>query len=198
MINSIFTKNFGPLEIFEWNKLGKINLILGPNSSGKSFLLKALYTAIRTLEDYRRGDDQRSTAEILQNKLYWTFQTDKIGDIVTKGAALPLEYKMTVDGNEFRYAYGRDTTKQISEIENHVSNRDANSVFLPAKEVLSIYHNILKSREVDKVFGFDDTYLDLARAIRQSPKKGENFDEFAQSRQKLEEVIGGKIEFDAP
>ncbi len=198
MINSIFTKNFGPLEIFEWNKLGKINLILGPNSSGKSFLLKALYTAIRTLEDYRRGDDQRSTAEILQNKLYWTFQTDKIGDIVTKGAALPLEYKMTVDGNEFRYAYGRDTTKQISEIENHVSNRDANSVFLPAKEVLSIYHNILKSREVDKVFGFDDTYLDLARAIRQSPKKGKNFDEFAQSRQKLEEVIGGKIEFDEP
>jgi len=71
-------------------------------------------------------------------------------------------------------------------------------VFLPAKEVLSIYHNILKSREVDKVFGFDDTYLDLARAIRQSPKKGKNFDEFAQSRQKLEEVIGGKIEFDEP
>jgi len=85
---------------------------------------------------------------------------------------------------------------QISELENHTPKRESNSIFLPAKEVLSIHHIILKSREIDKVFGFDDTYLDLARAIRQSPKKGKNFDEFARSRQKLEEMIGGKIEFD--
>jgi predicted ATPase len=196
MINSVYTKNFGPLDNFEWNKLGSINLIIGPNSSGKSFLLKALYSAIRTLEDYRRGDDQRTAAEILQEKLYWTFQADKIGDIVSKGADSSLEFKMQIDGQDFRYAFGRDTVKQISEIENHVNKRDNNSVFLPAKEVLSIHHTILKSREIDKVFGFDDTYLDLARAIRQSPKKGKNFDEFAKSRQKLEEIIGGKIEFD--
>jgi len=196
MISSVQTQNFGPLEHFDWQNLGSINLILGPNSCGKSFLLKAMYSAIRTLEDYKRGDDQRTIADILQNKLYWTFQVDKIGDVVTKGSVSPLEYKMTVDGSDFRYAYGKDTSKQISDIENNIMARESNSLFLPAKEVLTIYHNILKSREVDKVFGFDDTYLDLARAIRQSPKKGKNYGEFAKSRQKLEDMIGGKIEFD--
>ena len=66
MINSVHTNNFGPLTDLQWNKLGNINLILGPNSCGKTFLLKALYSAIRTLEDYRRGDDQRTASEILQ------------------------------------------------------------------------------------------------------------------------------------
>lgn len=198
MINSLQIKNFGPLTNLNWNNLGGINLILGPNSCGKTFLLKAMYSAIRTIEDYRRGDDQRNASEILQEKLYWTFQTEKIGDIVTKGAESPLMLKLQFDGSDFRYSFGKDTVKQISEIENHASKRESNSIFLPAKEVLSIHHIILKSREIDKVFGFDDTYLDLARAIRQTTKKGKNFDEFARSRQKLEDVIGGKIEFDEP
>ena len=196
MINSVRTNNFGPLTNLQWNNLGNINLILGPNSCGKTFLLKALYSAIRTLEDYRRGDDQRTASEILQEKLYWTFQSDKIGDIVTKGAESPLSFKMQMDNHDFCYSFGSSTVKQISELENHNPKRDSNSIFLPAKEVLSIHHIILKSREIDKVFGFDDTYLDLARAIRQAPKKGKNFDEFARSRMKLEEMIGGKIEFD--
>lgn len=196
MINSVRTTNFGPLTDLNWNNLGNINLILGPNSCGKTFLLKGLYSAIRTLEDYHRGDDQRTASEILQEKLYWTFQCEKIGDMVTKGAEGPLSFKMKIDNHDFQYSFGRDTVKQISELENHNPKRESNSIFLPAKEVLSIHHIILKSREIDKVFGFDDTYLDLARAIRQAPKKGKNFDEFARSRQKLEEMIGGKIEFD--
>lgn len=196
MINSLELKSFGPLTHLSWNNIGGINLIIGQNSCGKTFLLKALYSAIRTLEDYRRGDDQRNASDILQEKLYWTFQTEKIGDIVTKGAETPLSLKLQSDNQVFRYSFGKDTVKQISEIENHTSKRDSNSIFLPAKEVLSIHHIILKSRETDKLFGFDDTYFDLAKAIRQTTKKGKNFDEFARSRQKLESVIGGKIEFD--
>lgn len=196
MINAVSTQNFGPLDKLEWKNLSSINLIIGPNSCGKSFLLKSLYSAIRTLEDFRRGDDQRTASEILQEKLYWTFQADKIGDLVTKNAESPLKFKMQIDHQDFQYSFGKDTIKQISEIENLTSKRDNNSIFLPTKEVLSIYHIILKSRELDKVFGFDDTYLDLARAIRQTTKKGKSAGEFAQSRLKLEEIIGGKIEFD--
>ena len=77
-----------------------------------------------------------------------------------------------------------------------MSPRDSNSIFLPAKEVLSLQPIILKSREQDQVFGFDDTYLDLARALRQSPKKGKNYTEFAKSRQSLENIIGGRVEFE--
>jgi energy-coupling factor transporter ATP-binding protein EcfA2 len=196
MLDKIELRNFGPLDSLEWANLGKINLILGGNGSGKTCLLKTIYSAIRTLEDYKRGNEQRSAAEILADKLYWTFQTDKIGDLVSKGGDGALSCKINLDGNDFSYAFGRDTSKQITSLENHVPPRASNSVFLPAKEVLSLHNIILKSRELDKVFGFDDTYLDLVRALRQPTSGGRNYAEFAQSRNKLEDLLGGKVVFD--
>ena len=196
MLNRIGLKNFGPLPHLDWRDLSSINLVIGCNGAGKTFLLKALYSAMRTLEEYKRGDDQRTAAEILAEKLYWTFQPDKIGDLVTKGADGALSCSIQFDERDFVYSFGKDTTKQISSLENHVPPRASNSVFLPAKEILSLHQIILKSREQDKVFGFDDTYLDLARALRQSPKKGKNFAEFADSRKNLENFLGGRIEYD--
>ncbi|MBK8971399.1 MAG: AAA family ATPase [Hahellaceae bacterium] len=196
MINRITLDNFGPLTRIDWSTLGKINLVIGGNGCGKTFLLKAIYSSLRTLEDYKRGNEQRTASEILTEKLYWTFQAEKIGDLVSKGADYPLSSTLNIDQKQFTYSYGRDTTKQISSLENHVPPRISNSVFLPAKEVLSLHQVILKSREQDKVFGFDDTYYDLAKALRISPSKGKNFREFAQSRTQLEEILGGVVEFD--
>ncbi|MCS4511537.1 ATP-binding protein [Xylophilus ampelinus] len=196
MINQIKLENFGPLSSIHWSGLGKINLVIGGNGSGKTFLLKAIYSSLRTLEEYKRGDEQRSISEILWEKLYWTFQAEKIGDLVSKGADAPLSSSLTIDKKGFSYHFGKDTTKQISSVENHVLPRASNSVFLPAKEVLSLHQIILKSREQDKSFGFDDTYFDLAKALRISTSKGRNFAEFSQSRRKLKDILGGVIEYD--
>ncbi len=196
MLNRIELTNFGPLRQIEWKNLGPINLIIGANDTGKTFLLKALYSGMRTLEEYKRGDDPRTAAEILADKLHWTFQAEKIGDLVSKGANAALSCSLSLDHREFSYSFGKDTTKQIATVENHVMTRASNSVFLPAKEVLSLYHIILESREEHRVFGFDDTYLDLARALRQSPKGGKNYSEFGKSRQRLETILGGKVDYD--
>lgn len=198
MINQIKLENFGPLSKINWSALGKINLVIGGNGSGKTFLLKAVYSSLRTLEEYKRGDEPRSASEILREKLYWTFQAEKIGDLVSKGADEPLSNALTIDGKEFIYSFGKDTNKQILGLENHVPSRRSNSVFLPAKEVLSLHQIILKSREQDKVFGFDDTYYDLAKALGKETSKGNNYKEFVQSRRQLEEkIVGGVVEYDS-
>ena len=195
MIHQVKLNNFGPLAHINWSGLGKINLVIGGNGSGKTFLLKAIYTSLRTLEEYKRGNEQRSAAEILADKLHWTFQAGKIGDLVSKGADAPLSNSLTIDGQDFSYSFGKDTSKQISSLENQVPPRASNSIFLPAKEVLSLHQIILDSRE-DKKFGFDDTYFDLAKALRRTTTRGNNYKEFAQSRQQLEGILGGVIEYD--
>jgi len=63
--------------------------------------------------------------------------------------------------------------------------------------VLSLQHIILKSRDVDKDFGFDDTYYDLAKALRLLPTKGNNHTHFVKARTSLEEMFGGKVIFDS-
>lgn len=132
------------------DSFSNINLVIGENATGKTFFLKALYSAIRSMEDYRRGDDVRSMNDILSEKLRWTFQVDKLGDIVRRGA----------------------------------------------EEALSLFSVILKSREVDRAFGFDDTYYDLAKALRIAPSKGRNYTAFAKARKELKNVINGKVDYD--
>jgi len=198
MIQSAELKNFGPLRDFKVDRFENINLIIGENSSGKSFLLKALYSAIKSIEDFKRGDDIRNISEILSDRLYWTFQTEKIGDIVSKNAdkTSPLTFKIFLDGKEFQYSYGRNTQKSIQNIVNKTIPREGNSIFIPAKEVLTLFNVIIQSREKDKIFGFDDTYLDLVRALRIPVTKGNNYPSFSSSRKVLEDLIGGKVKYD--
>ena len=196
MFNKITLKNFGPLDEVVWHNLGNVNLVIGENGCGKTFILKALYSTIRTLEEYKRGDDKRSESEILADKLYWTFQTDKIGDLVTKGAESALSCTVEFDQQTFSYSFGKDTNKKIISLENNVSPRSSNSIFIPAKEILSLQQIILKSRDTEKEFGFDDTCLDLARALLQPVGHGRSYTSFASSRKNLESLLGGKVEYE--
>lgn len=101
MLNKIQVSNFGPITNLEWKKLGKINLIIGENGSGKTFLLKAIYSALKTVERFKRGHEMRSSADILSEKLYWTFQVEKFRELVQKGTIEPLSFSMWMGKKPF-------------------------------------------------------------------------------------------------
>lgn len=196
MIQQIKIKNYGTIQELGFNKFENINLIIGENGTGKTFLLKSLYSAMKTMEEYKRGDDIRNINDILAERLRWTFQTDKLGDIVKKGSDAPLSFEMKWNNKDFSYSFAEKTTTKISKVTQDVSPIESNSIFIPAKEVLSLFGIILKSREVDKVFGFDDTYYDLVKALRIAPQRGKNFSAFAKSRESLKDIIDGRVEYD--
>jgi AAA15 family ATPase/GTPase len=196
MIKQINLKNYGPLNNVSWDNCAPINLIIGDNGSGKTFLLKALYASIRTLEEYQRGDSIRSESDILSEKLHWLFQADKIGDLVTKGDNKGLSCSIMYDKSSFEYDFGRDTKKQIKTIRNTIHKLSSNSVYIPAKEVLSLHRIIQSSRTIEQSFGFDDTYLDLIKALQYTPINGEHGHDFSSSKKTLSKIIGGSIEYD--
>ncbi len=197
MINNVKLDNFGPIKHLDWQNISNMNVIIGKNSTGKTFLLKSLYTAMKTIEEYRRGDNPKTLSDILLDKLIWTFQTDTIGDLVNKEEN-SLSFSMDFKNQHWNYSFGKETSKQIKSIEYHIDKREIdNSIFLPAKEITSLDKIIFDSRENKQLFGFDNTYYDLAKAIRQSTQKGRNFPEFAKCRKSLKDIIEGRIEFDA-
>ena len=193
MITSVALTNYGPIKNMELYNLGPINLLIGPNRSGKTIFLKALYSALRTIELYRRGKNIDSDKEILFKKLYWAFQTDKIGNIVRRPDQGSLKFSMTEDDDgEFSYSFSSSAEKQIVKVSNSCAKRDTNSVFLPSKEVLSLLDTIVHEREVRQTFGFDDTYYDLAKAL-QPTSKGKNLKVFSDMRVRLEDAIEGRL-----
>jgi len=196
MIKSVVIQNFGPLTNIKWKDLGKINVIFGENCSGKTFLMKSLYTAVKSLESYKRGNDNRCLGEILANNLYWTFQVPKLGNIVTKSQPSPLYFEISIENKCFNYVFGKDTTKKILSLENYIDPQKSNSIFLPAKEVLSIYQNIIGDYERYRTFGFDSTYIDLVKALNAPEIKEEKIHPVIKKViTKFEKMIGGKIEF---
>lgn len=195
MINSIALKNYGLITELKWDNLSNINIIVGANGTGKTFLLKSIYSSLKTLETFQKGNEYRNESEILSDKLYWTFQTSKIGNLVTKGATEPLEHSILHNDNLFSYKFGKDTTKNITHITNRTQRREANTIFIPAKEVLTLQKIIIQSRE-SKNFGFDETYYDLALALQFPKTKGNISKKVTESRKILEDLLEGKIEVD--
>lgn len=201
MIKSVKLKNFGPLEDMEWKNIGSINLVIGKNSTGKTFLLKALYTAVKTIEGYKRNNENRSVREILADKLYWTFQPgDSIGNIVAKGQdSLSFEMQFSQDGGreqEFLYDFGNRANGVRSIRHNNDLRERHNSIFLPTKEVLSLSSIITRSR-VDRIFGFDDTYYDLINALVVDTAKGNFINNIKKSRDILEGLLGGRADYNS-
>lgn len=197
-IQQFIFENFGPLAKIQACELGPINLMLGNNSTGKTYLLKALYAIIRAHEEAGRGDDPRDFDKVLSDKFYWTFQPDSLGDLVRRGSGNRLKASFTMENDtSVAFEYGKDTTKKIKSLYNNPVPRRANSVFLPPKEVLSLAWIILKSGLHDKVFGFDATYVDLVLALQGPVHRGLNHDAFKESRTRLEKMFHGRIEFDS-
>lgn len=193
MIKSIDISNLGAIKRVHAEHLGGINLVIGPNQSGKTFFLKALFAALKTVETYKRGKENRTDREILSDKLYWTFQASELGAIVRKGESA-VSFAMVSDlGEEFVYSFGPTTTKQANVDKNTFAQRPSNSVFIPAKEILSIKDIILEAKE-DNRFGFEEPYSDLARALSRT-QKGKNFKSFSDARQMVGEMVCGRLEF---
>ncbi|MGM9760850.1 MAG: ATP/GTP-binding protein [Parabacteroides sp.] len=193
MITSISIQNLGPIPALTSSPLGGINLVIGPNQSGKTFLLKALFAALKTVELYRRGKENRTDKEILSEKLYWTFQASTLGEIVRKGEnSLSFDMRSS-EGERFVYSFGHKTTKQATIEENTFKPRLTNSIFIPAKEILSIKDIILEAKEESR-FGFEEPYSDLAKALSRT-QKGKNYKVFSEARGTVNQMVGGRLEF---
>ena len=129
-IQSLHLKNYGNLPEFHCEKFTGLNLIIGENATGKTFLLKSLYSAVRAMEDYKRGDDIRPMVDILSDKLRWTFQADKLGDLVTRSAAEGLTFKMQSDQQDMalEYQFSQSAASKVGTAVAPAAQKPGNSI----------------------------------------------------------------------
>lgn len=197
MIGKLKIENCGPIDKLEINASPQMNIIIGENDTGKTLILKSLYLLIKTREEFKRGKDQRTFKQVVDDKLTWTFQLDRIGDLVKKGSSGRLRFEATIDNSSTAVAFTASATKGAGEATAANHNRPYNSIFFPAKEVVSLMDVIKKSRNIDQEFGFDDTYLDLVSALEKKPTKGKNWKNFSAARKRLGTLTSNiQLEFD--
>lgn len=197
MIKEFQVQNFGCIDSIRVENLKGINLIVGPNSCGKSTLLKALYAAKRSAELFQRGKNDESYQRLLHKKLRWTFQVDSLQSLIKKDASLSANVQFKADKAEVNFSIDKQKGLICSPLYNAVKPTPVNSVFLPAKEILSLQKLVIKTHSLDMEFGFDETYYDLAMALNSPTTKGKNPRGFVNSRKMLKDITGGVVSFDA-
>jgi AAA15 family ATPase/GTPase len=207
MISSITIKNFMAHSELSIKDIPSINVIIGKNDTGKTGLLKLLYATVKSLEIYSLKAKQSEVVfkKELSEKLLDTFMPRKngLGDLVQKGSKEKLDVNITIVGNNGKYkqpiyfSFGDRTEKSISTCIEHVeplANSSINALFVPAKEVLTAFTDIRNIRENFYGVGFDDTYLDLIKALSLETTKGRVASELSQVNKSLEDLFEGKIE----
>ena len=207
MIKSVTIKNFMAHSELSLENIPAINIIIGKNDTGKTGLLKLLYTTVKSLEIYslKKKSGDVSFKKELADKLTDTFMPRKngLGDLVQKGSKEKLDVNINIVGNSGKYnqdiyfAFGSTTESTIStcsEPANTIPDNLINALFVPAKEVLTAFNDIRNIRDNFYGKGFDDTYLDLIKALSLETTKGRVATELSSVNKSLEDLFEGKIE----
>ncbi len=206
MIKAVSITNLMGFGEFKCENFAPINIIIGKNDTGKTGLLKLLYASLTTIDTYsrRRKNEDILLKKLLAEKLLGIYQPGKkgLGELVNKTnkdkLIVDLEFhhpKLNYD-DRLHFAFGESTTNTIIDCQEKINpiHDSFRCVFIPAKEVLTPLKAIRATRDNYHIPGFDDTYLDLIRALVVPTQKGKISSELKDVNTRLEELFDGHIE----
>lgn len=176
------------------------NVLVGENGTGKTHLMKLVYSVLRAFHETRlEGVQSKSVLEErLATKLKSVFKPDELGRLVRRGpgkrkSRVRLDWTKSSGLSEHvAFELGSQAKQRVS-LESLRDLAEASAIFLPSREVLSFYPGFAASydrRELE----FDATYYDLCRALEAKPlKRGPREAQNKSLAEGLEEALGAKI-----
>ncbi len=177
-----------------------INIICGENSTGKTALIKLLYSCVKgcSTAQNSKGDLTKDKLEnALVSKLQGVFRPDKdaIGRLVNrKQGSNRAEISIAFDSDvPLEIGFGNRQEKHIDIHSDRIVNVGATSaVYIPPKEIISSTENFVSLYD-DYHIAFEETYYDLARLLERPLKKGANTAEQNAVLRSFEKIVEGNI-----
>lgn len=157
----------------------QLNVFIGENGTGKTHAMKLLYSMLRSI-DAGAAEEERNKEEWrrgVADKLVAVFQPDSLGRLTNRGrgrrrADVDLRYHQTGSNGRRRcdIHFATNSSKRVKFNDSPPQLADVSTVFIPAREVLSIFPGFIsayRKRELE----FDETFFDLCLALDANPLK---------------------------
>ena len=198
IIKRIKLENFTVFEDHQIDFEPGINVFIGENGTGKTHILKVLYSACQSV-------DQKVS---FPHKLVLTMLPDdyKISRLITRRqgnrSALIRIFAGEPEVSQEKVitaSFHGNTKKWEADVTGEsgweTSYEGLSSIFIPAKEILSHSYNLNAASEKNNV-RFDDTYLDIINAAKIDISSGRNSVTKDAMLKKIQEITHGKVFYD--
>jgi predicted ATP-dependent endonuclease of OLD family len=191
-LTKIELENITVFDSLSLDLAGGINIFIGENGTGKTHLLKLLYSACQAAQ-------VRQTGVGFDLKIAKTFKPDELllSRIVRQNGKSAKTASVKVYSGEQRLSLVFDSKNskptKISGDEPWSRKFFAvASAFIPAKEILSHAKNLIQAIERGNV-DFDDTYKDIISAASVNITEGEEDRAIHSLLEKLQKIINGTV-----
>ena len=180
-------ENFTVFEKQDLEFCGGVNVIIGTNGTGKSHLLKVLYSFATHIQNFVQ-EGESYVSPLLED----VFKTERRihEDII--GSKEEWAYiEVTTDVWDSAAKLLKGTRAIETAPSTGLSTVPSSVIFIPPSDVLAIYPGFTASYE-KRELGFDRTYYDICKALSANPlkKKSEAMDKLVAE---LEKILRGKV-----
>ena len=168
-----------------------VNIFVGGNGLGKTHIMKLLYSACQSVK----------SDVSFPHKVVKVFQPDnasiqRLGSRKNSGGTTTV--KIFSDTTNITMKFSTKTKKWDAEVQNESAwekqNSGLESVFIPAKEILSNAYNLREAVAKGNV-EFDDTYLDIIASARVDISSGNDTSKRKKYLDKLQAINFSSLSF---
>ncbi len=191
-VQKLYLEQFTAFESATFEFCSSINVLIGANATGKSHVMKIIYTLLKVCETaHQNKTAPMPEVEVLVDRtLLEVFRTDSLNEFVRCGkeeAWGSLDY-----GNE-ELAFGINREQDDVEV-SYEPNKLPDPVppiYLPPQEFLSINEGFIAAYN-KRELPYDETYYNLSLALNSLPLRGGQLVDVQEAIAFLRQVIAGE------
>jgi AAA15 family ATPase/GTPase len=184
-------KDFSAFKTTAFEFSSGINVFIGANATGKTHLLKLLYSACSSAPKRASDPNVEKLQKRLEAKLTNTFMPDddRLSRLIRGSEA---KSKVDIRWDTAKLGFEIDHAGLLT-IEQSNFKDEIRSLFIPSKEVLSMFPGFIAAYS-EKELSFDETYYDICVALSGSGLKNKRQDRLTLIDE-LQKILGGKVDF---
>ena len=175
-----------------------VNVLIGENGTGKSHILKLIYSLQESIRRHETGEGTGAAVRvsspdvILAEMLVSVFQPDELGRLVRRGRRKAKVRATWSEKKRERHIEFTLTSLGRLEVTGGSLPSLERSIFIPTREVLSIFPGFISSY-LNRESSFDRTYYDLCIALDAKPLRGARIQARSKLLEPIEDALGGRV-----
>lgn len=172
MIKNLYLNSFTCFGESTFTFCKGINVFIGRNGTGKTHIMKSLVALMKAnaLFEQSTSKTKDKFGDLFTEKLLGYFKPDTLGHLVNKYGTGTASVKVALESGELACTFGEKAS--LAKTDNNAYIPQPHFIYIPPREMFSLFEGFISLYEKREI-SFDETYLDLAKAMDAAPLKNE-------------------------